>query len=341
MSWLLWILIGLGAGFVVLGLYYFNSMRRAERSPFPLDDSLRSSLGADPLDDPLAAPSSSSAPSSTREPRQEPRMEPRITASSEFNELGVGPVRLRPQDEAAAARLAAGRPRHTSRFSYKNAGEDPPLPGDARSDTRREPHFDTGFDSHLDANEKHASAAQRTAAPITPARNETSQPAQTEPAPQRLNQHVSNSSHASVTEPDETKDTQTTTPDVIPLYLVTRTPSGFAGSVLLPLFARMGFEFGELNVYHYEDKRGQVLFSLMNGVAPGTFDPSTLAEQSTPALALFLRLPITRQPTLVLEQFLDLAYHMADALNATMLDDRREELSTESVDRMRAIVMGD
>jgi len=32
---------------------------------------------------------------------------------------------------------------------------------------------------------------------------------------------------------------------------------------------------------------------------------------------------------------------MADALNAVILDDRREELSTESVDRMRAVVTDD
>lgn len=334
MSWLLWVLIGLGAGLLALGLYYFNSTRRAERSSFPLDDSLHDALGADPLgspfDDPLAAPGSSTAPSASRKPsqapRQEPRMEPRITASGEFDELGVGPVRLRPQDEAAAARLAAGRPQRTARFSYKNAGEDTALPADPRSETRREPHFDAGFNSRPDTSEKNAGAQ-----PITPVRNAMPQPAQTEPAPQRV----------SPPKPDETRNAKSTTPDVIPLYLVTRTPSGFAGSVLLPLFAQMGFEFGELSVYHHEDANGQILFSLMNGVAPGTFDPRTLAEQSTPALALFLRLPITRQPTLVLEQFLDLAYHMADALNATILDDLREELSTESVDRMRAIVMGD
>ncbi|MDD2893623.1 MAG: cell division protein ZipA C-terminal FtsZ-binding domain-containing protein [Halothiobacillaceae bacterium] len=340
MSWLLWILIGLSAGLLALALYYFNLTRRAERSPFPLDDTLRSSLGADPLDSPLdepqVTPSASTPPDSSRKPRQdarqEPRMEPRITTSSEFDELGVGPVRLRPQDEAAAARLAAGRPQRTSRFSYKNAGEGTPLPVDARSETRREPHFDAGFDSRPDTNEKHASAVQKSAAPITPERNEIPQPAR---------QRVRNPNQTSAPTPDESRDTKTSAPDVIPLYLVTRTPSGFAGSVLQPLFAQMGFEFGELSVYHHEDANGQILFSLMNGVAPGTFDPSTLAKQSTPALALFLRLPITRQPTLVLEQFLDLAYHMADALNASILDDRREELSTESVDRMRAIIMGD
>ena len=128
---------------------------------------------------------------------------------------------------------------------------------------------------------------------------------------------------------------------MIPLYLIARNPSGFAGSELLPLFARLGFVFGEMEVYHYVNARGQTLFSLMNGVAPGTFDLGALAQQTTPALALFLRLPIERQPGLALEQFLDLAYRMADELDATLLDDRREALSTESVDRMRAAVLDD
>jgi len=331
MSWLLWVLIGLGAGLVVLGLYYFNATRRAERAPFPLDDALRDTLGADPLDDPFAT--SSATPKPAKSPALEPRIEPRIATSSEFDELGVGPVRLRPQDEAAAARLAAGRQRRPPRFSYKNAAEDVPQPNDAR----REPHFDAGFDADVARTEPPTDTVQKVSVPISSVQNEAPRPLQDKPTTLSM----SEPSPASGAVSNAPQDTKVTSPDVIPLYLVSRTPTGFAGSDLLPLFSRMGFEFGEMDVYHFTDKHGQALFSLMNGVAPGTFDPKSLAEQSTPALALFLRLPIARQPNLVLEQFLDLAYHMAEALNAVILDDRREELSTESVDRMRAIVIDD
>jgi len=327
MSWLLWVLIGLGAGLIVLGLYYFNATRRAERAPFPLDDALRDTLGADPLDDSFT--SSPATPKPAKSPAIEPRIEPRIATPSEFDELGVGPVRLRPQDETAAARLAAGRQRRPPLFNYKNAADDAPQ----SSDARREPHFDSDFDTDIERTEPPVDTIQKAAVPSTPARSEASQSPQAESAAQP----VSNPSSVNASEPNPVKDSRT--PDVIPLYLVARTPNGFAGRVLLPLFARMGFEFGEMNVYHFTDEHGQALFSLMNGVAPGTFDPNSLAEQSTPALALFLRLPIARQPSLILEQFLDLAYHMADALDATVLDDRREELSTESVDRMRAVVI--
>ncbi len=130
-------------------------------------------------------------------------------------------------------------------------------------------------------------------------------------------------------------------PAVVPVYLVARDPQGFAGATLLEVFARHGFEFGEMDVYHHADAHGHILFSLMNGVAPGTFDPATLSEQHTPALALFLRLPIPAQPGLVFEQFLDIAHRLAEELDATLLDERREELSTESIDRMREITLGE
>lgn len=311
MSGLLWIVIGLGVGLLALGLYFFNSTRRDEHSPFPLNDSQRGSLELDPL-------SQAPLPPSAGEPPVETRKEPQ----AEFDELGVSPVRLRPQDEAAAARLAAGRARRTPRFNYTGHPREEAPPERAR----REPRFDPVLDD--------------------PVSSPSSEPPKTPPATQTLQKSSEptpppkSTSGSGAAEPAAPKRAEQAA-DVIPLYLIARNPSGFAGSELLPLFARLGFVFGEMEVYHYVNARGQTLFSLMNGVAPGTFDLGALAQQTTPALALFLRLPIERQPGLALEQFLDLAYRMADELDATLLDDRREALSTESVDRMRAAVLDD
>lgn len=304
MDWLLWGLLIAGIGLLGFGVYFFNPARRAERDAFPLDDSLRSSPDRDPFADQSAPTLDKSSP-------------PRATPSnSAFDELGVGPVKVRPLDETTAATLASTTRRRPPRFSYE-------------ASTRREPCLDTPSESP-------AAKPNTDAAHIDPQISIWS----TDDA-----DTVPTNSHAAVTNlPEETQhkdNAPSQATDVIPVYLIANHADGFSGHELSEQFARYNFEFGEMDVYHHTDARGQIVFSLMNGVAPGTFDPSTLAEQRTPAIALFLRLPITRQPTLVLEQFLDLAYRMADALNATVLDDRREELSTESVDRMRAIVMGD
>ena len=337
MDWLLWILVGLGVGLLGLGVYVFRSPRRAERAPCPLDDSLRDALASDPLADPFAEPRAVRevgtvkavpvSPTARTEESSYSRREPQLddTPLAEFDELGVSQVRLRPQDEAAAVRLAAGRQRRTPRFSYKALAEDgaPPADKSARSAYQQDavPEPDHAVPSpprRAEANVSTPQAGQGVAGEAEPSARHESAPPSTAKA-------------------ERTDDV----PSVIPLYLLARQPTGFAGSTLLDVFARLGFEFGDMNVYHYSDVRGQALFSLMNGVAPGTFDPRALAGQSTPALAFFLRLPIERQPGLVLEQFLELAYRMADELNAALLDDRHEALSTESVDRMRAIVLGD
>jgi cell division protein ZipA len=156
-----------------------------------------------------------------------------------------------------------------------------------------------------------APAAEPPASPSTPERPVSAQPAEAAP------------------------------PAVVPIYLIARDPQGFAGATLIDVFTRHGFEFGEMDVYHHADAHGHILFSLMNGVAPGTFDPATLPEQHTPALALFLRLPIPTQPGLVFEQFLDIAHRLAEELDATLLDERREVLCTESIDRMREVALGE
>ncbi len=128
---------------------------------------------------------------------------------------------------------------------------------------------------------------------------------------------------------------------VVPVYLVARDPQGFTGAQLIEAFARHGFEFGEMDVYHHADAQGHALFSLMNGIAPGTFDPASLPGQHTPALALFLRLPVHGQPGLVFEQFLDIAHRLAEELDGSLLDERREGLSSEAIDRMREIALGE
>lgn len=130
-------------------------------------------------------------------------------------------------------------------------------------------------------------------------------------------------------------------PAVVPLYLVARQAEGFAGASLAAALARHGFEFGDMDIYHHADAHGVILYSLMNGVPPGTFDPARLPTQHTPALALFLRLPLAEQPNLVFEQFLDMAYRLAEELDGVLLDERREALSSEAIDRMREVALGE
>jgi cell division protein ZipA len=101
----------------------------------------------------------------------------------------------------------------------------------------------------------------------------------------------------------------------------------------------VGFEFGDFDIFHFHDRDGQRWFSLMNAVSPGRFHPDDLSSFETPALALFMQLPTEgADPSLVLDRMHQVATSLADSLDAMLVDDRREPLDTESIDRYREII---
>jgi len=81
------------------------------------------------------------------------------------------------------------------------------------------------------------------------------------------------------------------------LSLILQAPDGtqFKGKDFLPLLLSQGLRHGEMGIFHRRMRTGNspgpVLFSLANGIAPGTFDLSQLDVFETPALALFMTLP--------------------------------------------------
>ena len=81
------------------------------------------------------------------------------------------------------------------------------------------------------------------------------------------------------------------------LSLILQAPQGtvFKGKDFLPLFLSQGLRHGEMGIFHRRARAGKdpgpVLFSLANGIAPGTFDINNMENFSTPALACFVTLP--------------------------------------------------
>ncbi len=81
------------------------------------------------------------------------------------------------------------------------------------------------------------------------------------------------------------------------LSLILQAPQGtvYKGKDFLPLFLSQGLRHGEMGIFHRRARAGKdpgpVLFSLANGIAPGTFDINNMENFSTPALACFVTLP--------------------------------------------------
>ncbi|MGC8698142.1 MAG: cell division protein ZipA C-terminal FtsZ-binding domain-containing protein [Halothiobacillus sp.] len=125
-------------------------------------------------------------------------------------------------------------------------------------------------------------------------------------------------------------------PIVIPLFVASLEGVPFPGAEVENLIEELGFEFGAFSIFHYHSELGEPLFSLMNGINPGTFDRGNVSSFETPVLALFMQVPTGAvSETLVLDRMIDLARDIADHLGGAVLDDTREPLSSESIDRYR------
>ena len=125
-------------------------------------------------------------------------------------------------------------------------------------------------------------------------------------------------------------------PVVLPLLVASADGAAFPGDRVESLIEEIGFEYGALSIYHYPGELGETLFSLMNGVKPGTFDRGNSASFATPVLALFMQLPLNSpSESLILDQMIDIARDIADQLGGEVLDDQRLPLSSESIDRYR------
>ncbi|PWG63499.1 cell division protein ZipA [Sediminicurvatus halobius] len=77
------------------------------------------------------------------------------------------------------------------------------------------------------------------------------------------------------------------------------------------------------------------LYSAANILEPGTFDPEALDETDTPGVVLFLRLPGPFDGLAAFEQMLATARTLARQLGGQVLDGRRCDLTTQSIEHIR------
>lgn len=219
-----------------------------------------------------------------------------------FDRDGIGKLRVITPDEAAtkvppraAAREAAKRERLSSR-------SEPRVARPARSQPNRE--------------------RQEPSLEQTTMFSEESQP---QPAPAAA---AAKANREPLGEPE----------DVLVLNVMAREGKELKGSELLDALLPLGFKFGEMSIFHrHEDDagNGEVLFSMVNMVKPGTFDVDSMAGFNTCGVSLFMTLPCYGDAEQNFELMLSSAEQLAKELNAELLDDQRIPLGKQKIRHYR------
>jgi cell division protein ZipA len=126
--------------------------------------------------------------------------------------------------------------------------------------------------------------------------------------------------------------------EVLIINVIARDADGFKGPALLQNILESGLRFGEMDIFHRHESmagNGEVLFSMANGVKPGTFDLDDFELFYTPAVSFFLGLPGPRHPKQAFDVMIAAARKLAHELNGELKDDQRSVMTAQTIEHYR------
>ncbi|MBU3054776.1 cell division protein ZipA [Pseudomonas indica] len=126
--------------------------------------------------------------------------------------------------------------------------------------------------------------------------------------------------------------------EVLVINVVAREEGGFKGPALLQNILESGLRFGEMDIFHRHESmagNGEVLFSMANGVKPGTFDLDDIDHFSTRAVSFFLGLPGPRHPKQAFDVMVAAARKLSHELNGELKDDQRSVMTAQTIEHYR------
>ncbi|MBT8766358.1 cell division protein ZipA [Pseudomonas boanensis] len=126
--------------------------------------------------------------------------------------------------------------------------------------------------------------------------------------------------------------------EVLVINVVARDVDGFKGPALLQNILESGLRFGSMDIFHRHESmagNGEVLFSMANGVKPGTFDLDDIDHFSTRAVSFFLGLPGPRHPKQAFDVMVAAARKLSQELNGELKDDQRSVMTAQTIEHYR------
>jgi cell division protein ZipA len=124
---------------------------------------------------------------------------------------------------------------------------------------------------------------------------------------------------------------------VLVFNILARDGSVLSGKSINSVALANDMVFGEMNIYHHMGEDNKPVFSLVNMVKPGSFDPATIHDLNTPGITLFLQLPGPSNAADAFNDMLHTAQRMSELLEARLCDSRRQPLTESAVEEYRKI----
>lgn len=136
--------------------------------------------------------------------------------------------------------------------------------------------------------------------------------------------------HPDVEAADASSEASGPVDDVLVLWVVAKPDCVLPGAVLLQRFSEAGLEY-DGQVFHKVDAEGGELFTVANGVEPGTFDLSDVESFATRGVVFLLRLSSARDGAGAFDAMLETAQALAADADAELKDEQRSDVSRQTI----------
>lgn len=126
--------------------------------------------------------------------------------------------------------------------------------------------------------------------------------------------------------------------EVIVINVLARGGGSFDGAQLMQSLLASGMRYGDMSIFHRyanADGTGSILFSMANGVKPGTFDLDRLETTETPALSFFLGLPGPEKPVQAFTMMEETARRLALDLGGELKDEHFSVMTQQTLEHCR------
>ena len=126
--------------------------------------------------------------------------------------------------------------------------------------------------------------------------------------------------------------------EVIVINVLARSGEFFAGDQLMQAMLACDLRYGDMSIFHrYSnvDGTGKILFSVANGVKPGTFSLDELESTQTPALGIFMGLPGPQKPMQAFALLEETARRLALDLGGELKDEQFSVLTQQTLEHYR------